>query len=419
MSFKRSPLMPSLRLRPLLCGSSLLVFLLLAAQPLAQAQPANARIDEAEAIARALGDADYLTTSEAARTAANARAETIGVLENPSVSVARSRLNGALDDEEEWQAQIVQPIDISGRRSALRAAAKAQSFAVIAETGRGLEERKAAARRAYAQCAAAEEIAGVHTTFVSELRSALRIVGERVNAGDTAAYDLRRVRVELSAAEAQAGLAAGEQAATCIALAEITGLEGARSAGPLRPPTLSSPADGARRLDLEATERRLEAARSTAKAAARASLPELEVGIGYRRVETPFGSSDGPAVTIGATVPLFNSGGAASREAQALARLAAADAALTRRSVAAEISTARARAVAATEAARASARTAADAGRLSEIAEVAYAAGEIGVAELIDAYRAAHDAKTSTLELTERAVLAVIELDLAQGGPTP
>ena len=419
MSFKRSPVMPSSRLRPLLCGSSVLVFLLLAAQPLAQAQPANARIDEAEAIARALGDPDYLTTSEAARAAASARAETIGVLDNPSVSVTRSRLSGTLDEEEEWQAQIVQPIDISGRRSALRAAAKAESFAVIAETSRGLEERKAAARRAYAQCAVAEEIAGVHTTFVNELRSALRIVGERVEAGDTAAYDLRRVRVELSAAEAQAGLAIGEQAATCIALAEITGLEGARSAGPLRPPPLSSPTDGARRLDLEATERRLEAARSMARAAARARLPELEVGIGYRRVETPFGSSDGPAVTIGATVPLFNSGGAASREAQALARLAAADAALARRAVAAETSTARARAVAATEAASAAARTAADAGRLSEIAEVAYAAGEIGVAELIDAYRAAHDAKTSTLELTERAVLAAIELDLAQGGPTP
>ncbi|MBU2136022.1 MAG: TolC family protein, partial [Alphaproteobacteria bacterium] len=222
--------MPSSRLRPLLCGSSVLVFLLLAAQPLAQAQPANARIDEAEAIARALGDPDYLTTSEAARAAASARAETIGVLDNPSVSVTRSRLSGALDEEEEWQAQIVQPIDISGRRNALRAAAKAESFAVIAETSRGLEERKAAARRAYAQCAVAEEIAGVHTTFVNELQSALRIVGERVEAGDTAAYDLRRVRVELSAAEAQAGLAIGEQAATCIALAEITGLEGARSA---------------------------------------------------------------------------------------------------------------------------------------------------------------------------------------------
>ncbi len=411
--------MPSLRLRPLLCGSSVLVFLLLAAQPLAQAQPAEVRIDETEAIARALGDADFQATSEAARAAAGARADTISLLENPSVSVTRSRLSGAMDEEEEWQAQLVQPIDVSGRRNALRAAAEAQSLAVIAETDRRLEERKAAARRAYAQCAAAEEIAGVHAAFASQLRGALRIVGERVKAGDTAAYDLRRVRVELSAAEAQGGLADGEQAATCLALAEVTGLDGARSARPLKPPALSPHAGATRRLDLEAKERRLEAARHTARAAARARIPELEVGIGYRRVETPFGSSDGPAVSIGATVPLFSSGGAASREAQAQARLAAAEAALARRSVTAEAATARARAAAAMEAAGSAARTDADAGRLSEIAEVAYAAGEIGVAELIDAYRAAHDARTSTLELTERAVLAAIELDLAQGGPIP
>jgi hypothetical protein len=37
----------------------------------------------------------------------------------------------------------------------------------------------------------------------------------------------------------------------------------------------------------------------------------------------------------------------------------------------------------------------------------------------VDAYRSAHDAEVSIVELTERTIKAAIDLDLAQGGAIP
>jgi outer membrane protein TolC len=56
-----------------------------------------------------------------------------------------------------------------------------------------------------------------------------------------------------------------------------------------------------------------------------------------------------------------------------------------------------------------------DAERLGATAQTAYEAGEGDVTELVDAYRAAHAAELFIIELTGRANLAVIELDLARG----
>jgi cobalt-zinc-cadmium efflux system outer membrane protein len=81
------------------------------------------------------------------------------------------------------------------------------------------------------------------------------------------------------------------------------------------------------------------------------------------------------------------------------------------------VAAADARTRAAISAVRAAEGTRDDASRLGAIAETAYQAGEIGVTELVDAYRAAHEAELSIIELTGRANLAAIELELAQGGP--
>ncbi len=59
---------------------------------------------------------------------------------------------------------------------------------------------------------------------------------------------------------------------------------------------------------------------------------------------------------------------------------------------------------------------AADADALLRTAEAAYRGGEVGVLELIDAYRAALDADLSLLELERAARRARIDLDRTSGG---
>ncbi len=398
------------------CGPSML----LAGAAACFAIPGHAQtaLSETQAIERALSDGDFAELGTAEREAARASVDTVSRFDNPDIGVSHSRLRGAAGDEDEWGIGVTQPIDLSGRRSALRAALRAEADATDAEVARRRQLRVAEVRRAYAACAVAGEQVTLANAFAARLREAERVVTDRTEVGDTAVYDLRRLRVEARAADAEAALAAGEQRAECTALARLTGVADARPS--LRLAALANPAapsgTGTGRADLTALEARVLAASQTATAARRARLPDLRLGAGYQRREEGGLTSSGPAVTVGLTLPIFNGGGAAVREAEARARARQAELALARRSAEAEVAEAAARAQAATDAARISADARDDAGRLGDIAETSYQSGEIAVAELVDAYRAARDAELSIVELTGRAIRAAIDLDLAQGG---
>ena len=374
-------------------------------------------LTEAEAIDRALSRPEFTDLGAAEIDEAEARVRSVRRFDNPEAIVSREQVSRAGGAETEWQVGIVQPIDLSGRRSSLRAAARAEVSAVESEVSRRRQERTAAVRRAYAGCAAAEEKAALASRYTARLQEAERIVIARTRAGDTAGYDLRRLRVEARDAEAQEQLALGEAAAECAGLAQLTGTADARPAASLDllmsrsriPATPSRP-------DLQARERRVQAAAERVTAARRARLPEIGIGIGYKLVDSDEGSASGPAISIGATIPLFNNGGAAIAEAQARRRALEAELALARQDVAVSIEAARARAEAALNAAQAAQQARDDAARLGTIAEAAYQGGEGGVVELVDAYRAARDAEISIVELTERAVRASIDLELAEGG---
>ena len=393
------------------------VLALSASGVLAQSRPTA--MTEADAVARALADPAFADQSSAQREAARAGADAITRFANPHVSVSRGALSGPGEDETEWEIEVVQPLDLTGRRSALRAAAVAEADAVDAETERRTAERAADARRAWTACAVAGRRAEAARVLVAHLGEAERIVTERTEAGDTAVYDLRRVRVESRAAQGEASLAEGELRAECAVLARLTGTTEARAAGPLAPPAPMAATVETTRADLVARERRVAAAAQTARAAERSRWPEIEVGLGWRRVEALGVEADGPQIMIGASIPLFDTGSARAREARARERAAAADLALARREAATDVEAASARLNAALDAAAAARAARDDASRLGTIARTAYEAGEIGVAELVDAYRAAHETELSIIELTGRANLAAIELDLAQGGPNP
>lgn len=396
------------------CGRiSLLSAALLGGTAALAAEP----ISEAAAFERALAIPEFSALGEAEREEAEARVSGIRRFDNPEAGVSRESVSGAGRSETEWQFGVVQPIDISGRRSSLRAAARAEASAVDADIARRRQERIAAVRRAYAGCASAQERSVIAQRYTARLQEAERIVTARTKAGDTAGYDLRRLRVEARDAEARTRLAEGEVAAECATLSQLTSTPDARTTASLSAMMArATSVEAATRADLIARERRVDAAELQVRAAERARLPVIGVGVGYKWVTSDGGTASGPVLSVGASIPLFNNGGAAIAEARARQRAREAELALARRDVAATVAAARARAEAAAEAAQAAEAARDDAARLGPIAEAAYQGGEGGVVELVDAYRSARDAEISIIDLTERAVTATIDLDLAEGG---
>lgn len=396
--------MPKMRMR----DASIFIAIALCALPVAAR--AQDVVDEETAIERALAREGISARDNAERAASAAEVDIIGPRDNPSVELSREGAGG----ESEYQVGIVQPIDLNGRRGSLRDAARADGLAIEAEIARRRQLLVAEVRQAYVQCAAASAQLDVWQRYTDELAEAERVSTARAEAGDTAVYDVRRVRVERRAAEAQLARARGDVVADCAALASLTGI-----ADPqvelVAITRLSSAALPGERADLLAEERRIQAAQYRVRAADQARLPQLAVGAGVLRQDDGIDTAYGPVISVGVTVPLWNSGSAAVRREEARAAALQSELLIARRRVEAEQNAAAARLAAAREAAVTAAGAREDAGRLGTIAETAYQAGEIGVVELLDAYEAAREADLSVIALATDAAIAAVEYDLAIG----
>jgi len=376
------------------------------------ASPATAQLVVGEdlAIQRALAREGIAARDEADRAAANAEVGIIGPLENPSVEASYEGGGG----ETEWQLGVVQPIDLSGSRGALRDAARAEASAVDADIDRRRQELVAEVRQAFVQCSAGSAQLDIWERYAAQLDEAVRVSTARAEAGDTAVYDVRRVRVEQSAARASLASAKGEQAAGCATLAALTGIEGPQVELEAISKLASGPQDGDRP-DILAQEQRVLAATQRVSAARRARFPRIAVGAGVRRVDDGIDTAYGPALSLGISLPLWNGGGAAMRREEALLAARQNELLIARRQAEAEVQAASARRSATRTAAVSAAGARDDASRLGEIAQTAYKSGEIGVVELLDAYEAARDADLSVIAFALEAALAAIDYDLTTG----
>lgn len=191
--------MPKIRMR----DASIAIALAIAAAPVPIA--AQETLTEDIAIERALARDGIAARDEANRDEANAGARAIGPLDNPDLVVSRENAGG----ESEWQFGLVQPIDLSGRRGALRNAARSDAAAVENDILWRRQHLMADTRRAYVACAAAGAELQVWQSFADGLAEAGRIAEARAREGDTAVYDVRRTRVAVNAANAGLRLAGG------------------------------------------------------------------------------------------------------------------------------------------------------------------------------------------------------------------
>ena len=400
--------MPKIRMR----HASIALIAALCSAPLPLA--AQEALTEDIAIARALAREGIAARDEANRAEAAAGVSVIGPLDNPELELSRESAGG----ESEWQLGIVQPIDLSGRRAALRDAARSEAEAVENDITWRRQQLVAETRQAYVGCAAAGAELQVWQSHAADLAEAARIAEARAREGDTAVYDMRRTRVALSSANAELRLATGERDAGCAALSALTGID-----DPQLPPSamtsLRSGQPEGTRADLAAQEQRLQAASQRVTAARRARLPQFSVGAGVLRRDDGIDTAYGPTVSIGVTLPIWNGGGAAVSEAEARQSALEAELAIAQRTAEAEQQAAATRAIAAREAAVAAANAREDAARLGTIASTAYQAGEIGVVELVDAYEAQRDGELTVIAHARRAAEAAITFDLATGRTYP
>lgn len=376
------------------------------ATPVAAQEP----LTESRAIALALAQEGIAARDDADRAAAAAEVDVIGPLDNPQLELAREG-----GGEIEYQLHLVQPIDLAGRRAALRDAARADAEATAADIERRRQLLIADVRSAYVRCAAASAQADIWQAYITDVNEALRIASARAEAGDTAVYDLRRVRVQASAAEAGRLQADGARRADCATLGGLTGVVDPAVA--IEAITALGHADtlAGERADLTAQQQRITAAEYRLMAAERARWPQLSVGAGVRGIDAGTGTQYGPIISLGVSLPLWNGGGAAVRQEDARRASLEADLAIARRRIAAEQSAASARLSSSRDAAVAAISARDDAGRLGTIANAAYQSGEIGVVELLDAYEAARDADLSVIAFALDAALAAVTYDLTTG----
>jgi outer membrane protein, heavy metal efflux system len=409
------------RVHRCLCALGLGLELLVAAP--AMAAPA---VDEVTVVRRAVERAAVRDVVEGDTAAAQATAVELRTWTNPELGYTREQTFGMGSTGEDY-LWINQTLDIGGRRGLRGRAAMLRSEGV-AERGAWLKVQLAAEARMRYHEVLYRGLRGEALALWSQrLNAALSAIAAREKAGDVARYDRRRLERELALARAREEV---EQAALARAWARLAAL--AELAGsPQRVPGTLLPtvrpesveqylARAVTRPDIRALERAEAATELDYKAASRARVPELTLGAGWKGVQYVGLRNDGFLINAGMTLPVLDRGQGSRRRAQAEGQGLRGRADLARQELTGEIVGLRAEAdrlhVLAEQFTRERRR---DSEELMRIADAAYRGGELGILELLDAYRGAVDDELQGLELALMARRARIELERAAGGGLP
>ena len=403
-----------------------LLALVLLAPATVLAAPA-ATVDEPTVVRRALARTAISDVIDGDVEAARATAVELRTWQNPELAYTREQTYGPGGTGEDYLS-LGQTLDIGGRRrlrgraAMLRsegAAARGESFKVALAAEVRLRYHEVLYRRLRAEALA---------IWSQRLGAALTTIAAREKAGDVARYDRRRLERELALARAREEVEATALVKAWARLAAMAELEATAPQpvpGTLLPTTRPEPADqylarAATRPDLRALERAEAATELDHKAATRARVPELTLGAGWKGVQYTGLRSDGFLVNAAVTLPVVDRGQGPRQRAQAEGQALRGRVALARQELAGEIFGLRAEAdrlhVLAEQFTRERRRDAED---LMRIADAAYRGGELGILELLDAFRGAVDDELQGLELALMARRARIELERAAGGGLP
>lgn len=376
-------------------------------------------LDEQGAVARALARPEYLEAEAGRLAAARGAVRSAGVLPNPVLHLEHERVALPGGRSTERSASIAQSVDFFGRRALRVEAAESRAAAAQHEARSRRLETVAEVRRAFAEALYLERQRQGLGAWLSRVAAASEIVARLARSGEVAGYARRRIEREVHAAQARVSAAGADGLRAKERLRALAGLDAGelRPAGDLAPrepsPLPAALASVRERPDLAALLAEAEALDRERALAERAWAPEVTLGAGQKRVDEPGGSGNGVVLSLAFPVPLFDRGEGKRASAAGQARAIRAEHALRLARIEADVRGLWQQATALRSGA-ASLR-AAPAGELSRIAEAAYRAGEGGILELLDAYRAELEAELAALDLEMRARLARIELDAFMG----
>lgn len=345
------------------------------------------------------------------------RREQLARLAYPNPGVTYSREGAGFTEF----LQVEQVFPVFGTRAALSKAGVAATAAAEAEGDARLWALRTDAAAAVGRLTASQarlDAAQAHTRDVERLIEILRV---REREGEGSRFDRLRAEQELRDARQQAtsaAVAVSEARATVTAMLtrdvtfdRITSLTTPQAAPPSVDALLTRAI--ATRAELRALRRSADRADLEAEAARRARLPAPTLFGGLKRADDDPGRERGGVFGVSVSVPLFDTGSREAARWQAERSRVEAEHASIEHQIRAEI--ARASEALALRQAAVSEDAEAAADELTQIAEIAYREGEVGILELIDAVRTASRARVRSIELRLDARLAQIALERAVG----
>ncbi len=374
---------------------------------------------EASVVQRFLDQSPQARETRARVAIAEAEARGRSLYANPSVNYSREGAGLT----EFFQAE--QTLPITGRLKLLRQAGSSIVRATEADGAFSLWQARSSLRQAFYRVLASQQRATIYSAGLKDIEDVIRVLRDREREGEGSKFD--RLRTERERAEMLAELAL-VRAATALERAQMLAFLPTETplttvSGQIETPALALNAADltqrafAVRQDYRAEQRRIEQYRLEQRAAERLRFPEPVLNVGFKRAEIgPRGIANGPVVGISVPLPLFNKG----------------QAEVARFSAEQERSSARLQVL--TQQIRAAVEGAAQAfnlrlrardeyrGELAEtgpelvrIATIAYQEGEIGILQLLDAYRVQRVAQLRLLDLRAGVKEAQIELDRIVG----
>lgn len=388
-------------------------------------EPKSSVLSEGEAVSRALGRAALVEAIDAQVDIQDGQRRVVSAYPNPEIGYMREQTFGAGGTREDYLS-LSQTIDLGNRRGLRGDAAEAGAGAVRKEAEAQRHDLAAEARMRFYRVLHEQERVKSLEGWTARIDEALLIVSRREASGDAATYDRRRLEREHAVADGRLETERANLEGTRARMAAMVGQPVILVTGILlpegEPPELPTLQAAARtRPELVALDRRLDAASRERQAAARWWVPDLRLEAGWKGVDLGGqGRTDGFLFGASLAVPLWDQSSGQAQVADGEGRLARARRDLLEAEIEGELSGARTQVV---QLRRAAAqfrqRAEAASGDLVRIATAGYGGGELGLLELLDAYRGAADDALMALDMALGARRARIELDRMTGEGTP
>ena len=405
------------------CPRGLAVFLLLAAGAGAQ------EITEKELVRRFLSESPHVRELSAGIAAL--RAETRGWSLWPNPAASYSREGAGLTQFLQYE----QALPVSGRLSRLQRAGSEFVGAAQSQTEFTRWELISEIRTAFYDLVTAQERETAVRANLDRLDEILKILRAREQEGEGSAYD--RLRTERERSEIETEIAAVRigtaQARSRLAaflprgsVPESVNAKGSlASSQPI--PTLEALLARAldARGDYKAERQEIAGLEYRRQAAERLRIPEPSVAVGYKRADIGPGATPGSTiagngsfVALSVPLPLFNKGKTEVARYRAETERVQARRQSTEQRIVAEVDAARKILELRRGVLSDYQRRVEEQGRqLEQIARGAYQEGEIGILELLDAYRVNLQSRLRSLEFTSAAKQAEIDLERVIGAP--